>query len=98
MMDTKIRLGEIAELITKGTTPTTLGFDYIEKGINFIKIESITEEGDLNPLKFAHIDDECNNKLMRSQLKENDIQLTDEQLLFIFNYSQTGVKALDSFR
>ena len=33
-----------------------------------------------------------------NELKENDIQLTDEQLLFIFNYSQTGVKALDSFR
>lgn len=32
------------------------------------------------------------------ELKKNDIELTDEQLLFIFNYSQTGVKALEPFR
>lgn len=33
-----------------------------------------------------------------SQIKEAGIELTDEQLLFIFSYSQTGVKQLDSFR
>ena len=33
-----------------------------------------------------------------SQLKENGIELTDEQLMFVFSYSQVGVRALDSFR
>ena len=33
-----------------------------------------------------------------SVLKENGIELTDEQLMFVFNYSQQGVKALESFR
>lgn len=32
------------------------------------------------------------------ELKEAGIQLTDEQLLFVFGYSQNGVKQLDSFR
>lgn len=32
------------------------------------------------------------------QLKENGIELTDEQLMFVFNYSQKGIKALQSFR
>lgn len=32
------------------------------------------------------------------QLEECGIQLTDEQLVAIFNYSQTGVKKLESFR
>lgn len=32
------------------------------------------------------------------QLKENGIKLTDEQYMFIFNYSQRGVKALENFR
>ena len=31
-------------------------------------------------------------------LKEAGIELTDEQLMFIFNYTQKGVKALETFR
>ena len=33
-----------------------------------------------------------------NEMKEAGIKLTDEQLIFIFDYSQNGVKALDSFR
>ena len=32
-------LSEITDLITKGTTPTTLGFKFEDKGVNFIKVE-----------------------------------------------------------
>lgn len=32
------------------------------------------------------------------QLKEAGIELTDDQYMFIFNYTQNGVQALDSFR
>lgn len=33
-----------------------------------------------------------------NELEEANIQLTDQQLLAIFNYSQVGVKALEPFR
>lgn len=33
-----------------------------------------------------------------SDLKNAGIELTDEQYIFIFNYTQNGVKALSSFR
>lgn len=33
-----------------------------------------------------------------SEIKSSGIELTDEQLMFVFNYSQAGVKALESFR
>ena len=69
----KIRLGDIATLITKGTTPTTIGFSFVDTGVNFVKIESIGENGEFLPDKFAHITDECDKKLKRSQLEENDI-------------------------
>ena len=69
----KVRLGDIATLITKGTTPTSVGFDFTQSGINFVKIESITETGQFIPRKFAHINEICNEKLSRSQLAENDI-------------------------
>lgn len=32
------------------------------------------------------------------EIKDAGIELTDEQLLFVFGYSQNGVKQLDSFR
>ena len=69
----KIRLGDIAATITKGTTPTTIGFPFVDTGINFVKIESIDEAGNFLPDRFAHITDECNRKLGRSKLEENDI-------------------------
>lgn len=69
----KVKLGDIASVITKGTTPTSIGYGFIENGINFIKIESITEEGCFVKEKFAHISEECNSRLKRSQIEENDI-------------------------
>lgn len=32
------------------------------------------------------------------EIKDADIQLTDEQYMFIFNYTQEGVKAVEPFR
>ena len=69
----KVRLGDIATVITKGTTPTTLGYNFMDDGVNFVKIESITENGDFLTDKFAHISDECDRKLSRSQLQRNDL-------------------------
>lgn len=69
----KVRLGNIATVITKGTTPTTLGYDFVEEGINFVKIESIAENGEFLPEKFGHITSECDQKLFRSQLQQNDL-------------------------
>ncbi|SCX97206.1 type I restriction enzyme, S subunit [Lachnospiraceae bacterium XPB1003] len=69
----RVRLGDIAELITKGTTPTTLGYDFQDEGINFLKIECFDENGSFLPEKVAFISEECNEKLKRSQLKEGDV-------------------------
>ena len=68
-----IRLSELADLITKGTTPTTLGYEFQDKGINFLKIECFDENGNYNEDKVAHISEECHQKLKRSQLKAGDI-------------------------
>jgi type I restriction enzyme M protein len=67
------KLSEICKLITKGTTPTSVGFDFVDSGINFVKVESITGNGQFIPSKFAHISDECHKSLNRSQLHEGDV-------------------------
>jgi len=68
-----VELSDEVELITKGTTPTSLGFSFVDSGINFVKIESILENGNMDVNKFAHIDEKCDEKLSRSRLKNNDI-------------------------
>jgi restriction endonuclease S subunit len=67
------KLGDLCELITKGTTPTSVGFNFTDSGINFVKIESITGNGQFIPSKFAHISQECHDSFSRSQLREGDV-------------------------
>ena len=69
----KKKLSEFTSVITKGTTPTTVGFDFINTGINFIKIEALSNDEKIDKEKCLHISDECNKKLNRSQLEKNDI-------------------------
>ena len=75
MMDDikRVQLSEIAELITKGTTPTTLGYEFQDSGVNFLKIECFDENGVFIKNKVTHISKECHEKLKRSQLKNGDI-------------------------
>jgi type I restriction enzyme S subunit len=69
-------VGEVAIRITKGTTPTTLGGRFTDKGISFVKVESISEDGRLLPDKLAFIDEATNALLPRSKLEEDDILFT----------------------
>lgn len=59
--------------ITKGATPTSYGFNFVEDGINFIKIETISDNGQIIDKKLQHIDEETHNFMKRSSLRENDI-------------------------
>jgi len=69
----KIKLGDLCEVITKGTTPTSIGHNFTDSGIKFIKVESLTESGEIIPNKVAYIDEDCHQALKRSQLKKDDI-------------------------
>ena len=67
------KLSEITDIITKGTTPTTAGFEFTNDGVNFFKIESITEDHTINLNKVAYVSDECHATLKRSQLRAGDV-------------------------
>ena len=68
-----VRLEDITEVVTKGTTPTTLGYQYENHGINFIKVESIDKNGNFDKNLFAYISEEANIALKRSIILENDL-------------------------
>src|SRR5215831_648619 len=67
------RIGEISDLVTKGTTPTTIGRRFTHRGIKFIKVETVAPDGHFIVGREAHIDPETNAILRRSQLAEGDI-------------------------
>lgn len=69
----KCKLKDVTEIITKGTTPSTIGFNFIRTGINFVKAESLTFSKYLDNKMFEHINDITDNKLRRSRLKKGDL-------------------------
>lgn len=69
------KVSDYADLITKGTTPSTLGFDFQDTGINFVKVECI-ENGQILQENLMHISEEANIAMKRSQLRSNDILVT----------------------
>ena len=73
---TQIPLSELCLVVTKGTTPTTLGKPFVESGINFIKAESILDDHSIDKNKFAFIDKETNMLLKRSIIHAGDVVFT----------------------
>jgi type I restriction enzyme S subunit len=71
-----LRLQDVCELITKGTTPTSLGLRFSDDGIPFVKVESISDAHTLDEGKFAFIAAEANEALSRSKIKSGDILFT----------------------
>lgn len=69
-------LSELCTVITKGTTPTTLGKAFTKSGINFIKAESILDNHSVDFDKISFIDDETNKMLGRSIIHSGDIVFT----------------------
>lgn len=86
-----VKVKDVCLVITKGTTPTTLGKSFKENGINFIKAESLTDVGTFIPEKFAFIDDDTNNLLKRSQIIEGDVLITIAGTIGRIGYVTTDI-------
>ncbi|GAB1469184.1 restriction endonuclease subunit S [Chloroflexota bacterium] len=69
----KAQIKDVAFLITKGTTPTTMGEKFVSNGVNFIKAESLSFSKHINQSVFEHIDKDTDEKLKRSRLEKDDL-------------------------
>jgi len=69
-------VGDVAIRVTKGTTPTTIGGRFVDRGISFVKVESITDDGRIDMNTLARIDEATNALLSRSVLEQDDILFT----------------------
>lgn len=67
------KLGDIAPVITKGTTPTTNGFNFQKSGIGFVKIENVNN-GIIDKRTIeAYISEEAHLAQPRSILQKDDL-------------------------
>lgn len=71
-----VPLEKLCAIVTKGTTPTTLGKPFTDCGVHFVKAESILDTHAFDPSKFCFIDDETHRFLKRSVIANNDILFT----------------------
>lgn len=68
-----IKLGDFATRITKGGTPTTYGFSFQKKGINFVKVENV-KNGEINIQSISDfISEDAHAFQLKSQLSADDI-------------------------
>ena len=72
----RVSIADIAEIVTKGTTPTTLGRRFTESGVNFIKAEALNGDSGLDTSGLSFIDEETHELLRRSILEEDDVLVT----------------------
>src|SRR6202166_2713536 len=70
------RVAEITLVVTKGTTPTTLGRQFTDGGVNFIKAEALNGDSGLDMAGVSNIDDEIHELLKGSVLQEEDVLVT----------------------
>lgn len=69
----KVKLGDLCEVITKGTTPSNIGETFTTEGVNYIRSEMLTSSKYISPNGMLYISNETHEKMKRSQLKKNDI-------------------------
>ncbi|MGO3422739.1 MAG: restriction endonuclease subunit S [Pseudoalteromonas distincta] len=67
------RVKNLANLISKGTTPSTIGGDFIDQGIRFLKGENIGKSLVVNSSPTFYISEKVDAQLRRSRLQENDV-------------------------
>lgn len=72
----KYLLRDLCFIITKGTTPSTIGFSFTNEGINFIKSEQLTNQRNIDYQKINYISEDAHARLSRSILQENDILIS----------------------
>jgi type I restriction enzyme S subunit len=64
---------EVGFLVTKGSTPTSYRFKYVDQGINFVKVENMMNGKIIKDSIHEFITQDTHEFLRRSQLVESDI-------------------------
>lgn len=70
----EIKLRQLAQKITKGTTPSNIGEDFSDEGVMYFRSELIGKSKYIDKtIGLLYISQKTHERLKRSQIKENDI-------------------------
>lgn len=94
----RLRRPSMMILVKSGKIPNSL-----VKTANSLFLSSRVDETDERVMTdmFSVLDALCEASFVEptyKEIQEAGVELTDDQMMFIFNYTQQGVEALDSFR
>ena len=67
------KIKHLSKIISKGTTPTTMGGDFVFEGIRFLKAENIGKKPIVNSSPEFFITENVDAQLARSRLQEHDV-------------------------
>ncbi len=67
------KLSAITDVITKGTTPTTLGYEFADEGIPFLRVQNISDGSVNYERDTLFVDLETHSALKRSQIQPGDV-------------------------
>ena len=97
----RLRRPSLLSLVKQGKIPNSLlesANSLFEGGVGGAM--SVADESTMSNI-FGVLDAICEASFVEPTYKEiidNGIELTDEQLMFVFGYAQNGVRQLESFR
>lgn len=97
----RLRRPSLMALVKSGTIPNSLLVKANELFSSGVSGAFDEENQEALSQMFDLMDIICGASFMEptwEDIKESGLTLTDEQYMFVYNYSQAGVKALESFR
>ncbi len=69
----RVKMNELSTLITKGTTPTSIGYSFVDYGIPFVRVQNLID-GRVDVTKEPlFIDNATHSALERSQIQQGDL-------------------------
>ena len=71
-----VKLDSLCSVITKGTTPRTLGKEYVSSGIPFLRAENLQGDEIILNSNTLYIDDSTNQLLSRSVIQPGDVLIS----------------------
>jgi type I restriction enzyme S subunit len=83
------RIKNLSTLISKGTTPSTIGGDFVDFGVRFLKAENIGKSISVTSSPTFYITEEVDEQISRSRLKKYDV-------LVIIAGATTGLSSIVS--
>jgi len=71
----RVQLGELCHVVTKGTTPTSIGLSFTDSGVPFLRIQNLSNKS-VELENVLYVSEQTHQALKRSVIKPKDFLIT----------------------